>query len=555
MKKTFSSVAAAVVLAGAGMSSAMADATSGPENRSEAAAFLNQATFGATPSSIQYVMSLRSYGHWLMREYRKPYRSILDEVVTLTDDGRSSRTDENQSLQVWTERTVTSNDQLRHRAAYALSQIFATSTLPSLRKSIKHAYFKDAILRNTMGNFRNLLEDVTYSQLMGTWLTYMNNPKANPETGSLPDENYAREIMQLFTIGLVELNQNGTPKTSSGNVIETYDQDDVTGLAKVFTGLQRAGSSFGARSPTHNDAANDVLPMQMHDEWHSMEEKSFLGVTIPANTSGDESIRIALDTLFNHSSTGPFIAKALIKQMVTSNPSPRYVWAVAQAFNTGSYAFQDQKINRVFGNGQRGSMQAVWAAILLNEEARDPNRYRFNSFGKVREPNLRFAHWARISDLTGFDLLNRHTLNYYGQHMPFRSPSVFNFYRPGYMRPGTITASEGLTAPELQLASSSGIIEYINTMRDYVKRPADAENYAPQYTSLMPVAHDPEELIRLLNESMTGGRLEKVSLDRLLQTVNEIPLPESGDDSIARRNRVMAAVGLVVTSIEFMTSQ
>ena len=263
-----------------------------------------------------------------------------------------------------------------------------------------------------MGNFRNLLEDVTYSQLMGTWLTYMNNPKANPETGSLPDENYAREIMQLFTIGLVELNQNGTPKTSSGNVIETHDQDDVTGLAKVFTGLQRAGLSFGARSPTNNDAANDVLPMQMHDERHSMEEKSFLGVTIPANTSGDESIRIALDTLFNHSSTGPYIAKALIKQMVTSNPSPRYVWAVAEAFNTGSYTFQNQKINQVFGNGQRGSMQAVWAPILLNEEARDPNRYRFNSFGKVREPNLRFVRWARISDLKGFELLNRFTLDY-----------------------------------------------------------------------------------------------------------------------------------------------
>ena len=139
--------------------------------------------------------------------------------------------------------------------------------------------------------------------------------------------------------------------------------------------------------------------------------------------------------------------------------------------------------------------------------------------------------------------------------MPFRSPSLFNFFRPGYMRPGTITASERLTSPELQLASSSGIIEYINTMRDYVKRPADAENYAPQYTTLIPVARDPEELIRLLNESMTGSRLEQESLDRLLQTVNEIPLPESGDDSIARRTRVMAAVGLVVTSIEFMTSQ
>ena len=555
MKKLFIPLATTIILAGAGMSTVIADATSGPENRAEAAAFLNQATFGATVQDTNYLLGLGSYGRWLGREFKKPHTSLMDEVIAITDDNFSGRIDENQSLYVWLERSVTADDQLRHRAAYALSQIFSTSTLPSLRKSVMHAYFKDVMLKNAFGNFRDLLEDVTYSQLMGNWLTYMNNAKANLETGSLPDENYAREIMQLFTIGLVELYNNGQPRRyADGTEIETYTQDDVTGLAKVFTGLHRAGASFGSNSSSGNDA-NDIYPMQMDDNWHSTEEKSFLGVTIPENTPGDQSIAIALDTLFNHPNTGPFIAKALIKQMVTSNPSNRYVTLVANAFNTGSYAFIDEKVNYVFGNGQRGDMKALWAAILLNAEARDPRRYRFNTFGKVREPNLRFLHWARISEVERFDLLRTWTLKYYGQNMPFRSPSVFNFYRPGYMRPGTTTAGEGLAAPELQLASSSGIIEYVNTMRNYVSRSADAENYAPQYTSLMAFAHRPEELIELLNETMTGGRLEQVSLDGLLQTVNEIPLPETGDDSTARRNRVIAAVGLIVTSVEFITSQ
>ena len=209
----------------------------------------------------------------------------------------------------------------------------------------------------------------------------------------------------------------------------------------------------------------------------------------------------------------------------------------------------------VFGNGERGNMKAVWAAILLNDAARDPRRYRFRSYAKVREPNLRFLHWARLSDVEGFDLGKQHTLENYGQDMPFRAASVFNFYRPGYMRPGTITEAEGLSAPELQLASSSGIIDYINTMRGYAARSPIAVNFAPQYTTLMPYADKPEELVQMLNEVMTGGRLEDVSQEMLLQTVNEIPLPESGDDSEARRKRVIAAVGLIVTSVEFMTAQ
>ena len=554
MRKTLYALTASIAITSVGISTAMADAQTGPENRSEAAAFLNQATFGATPNDVQYVMALGSYGRWLGRELRKPYDSLLDEVVTVATENPKGRTSENQSLSVWLERSIKADDQLRYRAAYALSEIFSTSTLPSLRRSVMHAYFKDVILKNAFGNFRDLLEDVTYSQLMGSWLTYIDSPKANAETGSAPDENYAREVMQLFTIGLVELNNNGTTKTSNGVELETYTQDDVTGLAKVFTGLHRTGTAFGGRQPSGNDV-NDIYPMQMDDNWHSMEEKSFLGVTIPENTSGDKSIAIALDTLFNHSNTGPFIAKALIKQLVTSNPTNQYVASVATAFNTGSYAFKDHKVDYVFGNGERGNMKAVWAAILLNDAARDPRRYRFRTYAKVREPNLRFMHWARLSDVEGFDLGNQHTLENYGQDMPFRAASVFNFFRPGYMRPGTITEAEGLSAPELQLASSSGIIDYVNTMRGYAARSPVAVNFAPQYTTLMPYADKPEELVQLLNEAMTGGRLENVSQEMLLQTLNEIPLPESGDDSEARRERVIAAIGLIVTSVEFMTAQ
>ena len=232
------------------------------------------------------------------------------------------------------------------------------------------------------GNFRNLLEAVTYSPMMGLYLSHLHNQKENAATGAVPDENYAREVMQLFTIGLYELNQDGTQKLDiRGKLIETYGNSDVSSLAKVFTGLSWAGPDTannrfnGGGNPVEAD--KEIKPMQAYNQFHSVSQKQFLGVTIPATTIADTNgdVRIALDTLFNHPNIGPFIGKQLIQRLVSSNPSPAYVSRVAGIFNNN-------------GSGVRGDMKAVIKAVLLDPEARAAV-VSTSTRGKVREPVVR----------------------------------------------------------------------------------------------------------------------------------------------------------------------
>ena len=274
---------------------------------------------------------------------------------------------------------ATGDDVLRQRMAFTLSEIFVVSLNSNIAFNYPRgpAQYLDTLGSNAFGNYRTLLEAVTYSPMMGLYLTHLRNVKENVSTGSVPDENYAREVMQLMSIGLSQLNLDGTEKLDSvGKPIETYTNADVSGLAKVMTGLSWAGpdSSNTRFNGGNADPDREIKPMQAYEQYHSISQKQFLGVTIPAQAVGatNNDVRIALDTLFNHPNVGPFIGKQLIQKLVSSNPSPAYVSRVAAAFNNN-------------GSGVRGDMKAVIRAVLLDQEARAPAS---GNNGKLREPAI-----------------------------------------------------------------------------------------------------------------------------------------------------------------------
>ena len=517
----------------------------------QAAQFLMAASFGPTQESIDELVD-QGFSEWFLDQESMPIRTILAD----TNPNFSDRTNivwEGPAREAWYERAIAGDDQLRQRAAFALSQIFVVSTEPRdwLFKSHLHARYMDIMQESAFGNFRDLLEEVTYSPLMGEWLTYIGSERANAQTGSMPDENYAREIMQLFSIGLVDLNQDGTPRTE-----ETYTLDDISGLSRVFTGLWWAGRPFGRNETREAERAVDIERMVMHDNFHSPEEKTFLGHTIPAGTPGDESIRQALDIIFTHPNVAPFISRQLIQRITASNPEPDYVRRVADTFDRGTFTLPD---GREVGTGIRGDLAPVWAAIIFDPEAHAPDRVSDESWGKVREPLIRWIHWARASDLAIGSIeidrdLRREALNAELGQNPFRADSVFNFFRPGFVAGGTNLAEQGLVAPELQITTSATAIHYPNFMQRYVLR--DRGSWLASYDVQVDMAEDPEALVEHLDLVMTGGRMTDRTKERISETISSVAIPARANRQAgARRDRVQLAMLLTVTSQEYNTQQ
>ncbi len=511
--------------------------------------FLNRATFGATQADVNALVG-RDAADWLADEMAKTQTRFLPGLERRYQaNGRKLPEDANSPV-TW-DAFITADDQLRMRTLFALSQIIVTSDSLSggNTESQKIAYYMDKLGENAFGNYRRLLEDITYAPMMGQYLTYLRNRKGNG-FGVMPDENYAREIMQLFTIGLVELNMDGTQKTdAAGQPIPTYDNEDVMGLARVFTGLSQAGGQFNGR-----DADPDSMykPMQMFDDKHSPLEKVFLDTTIPPNTPGNQSISIALDTLHAHPNLAPFLATRMIQRFTASSPAPDYVERVATAFETGRFTAPN---GREFGEGQRGDLAAMVAAILLDQSLYDgtvgPEE------GKIREPVLRFVHWARAFDVSRIDAENERMLKDtsspdegLGQH-PFRSPSVFNFYRPGYVAPQTSTGAAGLTAPELQIANSVAAIGYANFMAEYVLDLSptrnDTNTFLPDYATEISLADTPDALADHLALYLTGGAMSAASRQEIVDVVSAIPLREASLQE-DRRKRAEAAIFVAVNT-------
>lgn len=520
------------------------------DDEAEAVRFLNLATFGADQRMIDNLVRSGSASGWVAGEIAKPATLYLPQVVPLTPEDDSDSEDFFSDV-VW-QSMIENDDQLRTRMTFALSQIVVANGRDTGGiNSRATAFYADAIARNAFGNYRDLLQDVTYTPLMAEYLTYMRNRKGDEARGRMPDENYARELMQLFTIGLVELNMDGTPRLDNqGNEIETYTNEDVVGLARVFTGLSEKGGNFFR----DHDVDSEYTPLVMYEDQHSPLEKTFLGTTIPAGTPGDTSISMALDTLFEHPNVPPFVSRQLIQRFTSSNPPPAYVERVSTAFANGRFTAPD---GRGFGTGERGDLSATIAAILLDDYVLNGAAAGDEAYGKVREPVLNFVHWARAFDVTEIDPDNEFWLgdtrspgSRLGQH-PFRSPSVFNFFRPGFVPPGTEAGGREMTVPEFQVVNTGSSVGYLNFMTRFVfddspSRERDT-TFNPDYSDELALADQPEALAEHLDMLLTGGRMSEATKTDIIETMNAMPIGES-NPVVDRERRVHSAILIAINS-------
>jgi uncharacterized protein (DUF1800 family) len=492
--------------------------------------FLAQAGLSSTSSEVTRLQSL-GYEGWINDEMKKPLGT--KNVAILTAKGFADVANKNNlagaDSMMW-RRLISASDVLRQRVALALSEIIVIGLgIEGIRfRQFAMAYYWDILELNAFGNYRDLLEQISKAPAMGTYLTYRNSRKASGN--SLPDENYAREIMQLFTIGVYELNVDGSLKLTNGKPKETYTQEDVSQLARVFTGWELDNSVGTSDTP---DAV--YRPMIQNAKYHETGTKTFLGVTIPASTSGEASLQIALDTLMAHANIAPFISRQLIQRLVTSNPSISYVARVAGVFNNN-------------GKGVKGDLAAVIKAILLDTEARSATRLSNITFGKLREPILRFVHWARnfgytdpadnwsIGDLS--DPASR-----LGQS-PLRSASVFNFFRPGYIPPSAFIGQR--TAPEFQITTETSVAGYINFMQNVISN--GIASLKADYSKLLALAADSTLLLAELNTFLAAGQLSTTTLSNFKTALDSISASTSSGPS----NRVYAAILLVMSCPEYL---
>jgi len=532
------------------------------ESKAEAADFYAALGFGGKEAQLDSAID-KDAAQILREEFDKPRNSYLPRVQTLYESyaGNGRRNTSHRTI-FWKD-LISRDDQLRQRMVFALSQIIVASDKSMSDKPTQMAYYMDILSENAFGNYRDLLEDITYSPAMGEYLTYRGNRKGDTKSGRTPDENYARELLQLFSIGLVELNMNGTTRLGSdGLPIETYNNDDIVGLARVFTGLDLEAKSDKTYDPVHPRRSR---PMAIYEDRHETLEKTFLGETIPANTSARESIDQALDIIFEHPNVAPFISRQLIQRFTASSPDPDYVERVARVFESGTFTAAN---NMVFGNGQRGDLEATLAAILLDESQHtfDGTIRNSTDLGKIREPVLNFVHWARAFNVNPVTPENEWDLIYnagnvsdrIGQ-MPLSSASVFNFYRPGYIASGTTSGAAGYTAPEFQIYLAGNRAGYVNMMSHYVFDTSgspdnDVDSFKPNYTKELTMVEDPEGLADHLNELLMSGRMSDATRQAIVTSLPDIEI-RTGNASQTEKdkfNRVALAITIAVTAPEYL---
>jgi uncharacterized protein (DUF1800 family) len=518
-------------------------APAGAPNDAQAVRFLNQSTFGASAAEIDRLKRL-GWSDWIEQQFRIARTNHLDFVLGVypipTPDGVTVTIDP--LYQSFWKQAITAPDPLRQRVTYALSQIFVTSAADAALNNAPHtlASYLDTLSTHAFGNYRDLLEAVTRHPAMGQYLTSLGN---RGDGGRVPDENYAREVMQLFSIGLVELNTDGTPKLVNGQPVDTYDMDDIRGLAKVFTGW--SWGNTGTPDPSNGrfggnpaDPQRRVIPMQFYAQYHSPLEKKFLSATVPAGTAGPQALKTALDTLAGHPNVGPFIATRLIQHMVKSNPSPAYVGRVAAVFNDN-------------GNGVRGDLKATVRAVLFDPEATTPGSAPTD--GKLREPNLRLAGWMRAFGATSSSGNFRLGVldNQLGQ-TPMRAPSVFNYFRPGFVPPNTNLAASDLVAPEFQITHEISVAAYANYMQGVIQNGAGTgSDVRADYTALNNLADNADALVARVNLLLTGNALSSATVASIRDAVNAVPITAAN----ARANRTWLAIYLVMISPEYLVQK
>ncbi|MEY3674412.1 MAG: hypothetical protein RJB47_1120 [Pseudomonadota bacterium] len=527
----------------------------------EAAAsrFLGHAAWGGNPSAMDEVIGWGMEG-WLDAQLALPIKETFVEWLVRRGYGKKGNSS-SQGLYPGLWRRLMSNldpdpqfsnnDAVRQRMALALSEFFVCSfdkLITGGYGQFAMAYYWDILEKHAFGNFRALLEEVTLNPAMGFFLNTRGNTKATP--GRVPDQNYAREVMQLFSIGLHDLNPDGTEKKDAqGQPIETYTNEDIEGLSKVFTGWNTDGSF-----KTADDAAfwsygqTMANPMVLNESLHSPEEKKFLDTVIPAGTNGKDSLKIALDALFNHANTGPFFAKQMIQRLVTSNPSPAYVQRVAQVFANN-------------GQGTRGDLKAVFKALLLDPEARQFDQGgSSNSFGKLREPMVRLIQWARTFSATSVSVEKDKEWEIYNPFIHFESelgqkpmfaPSVFNFFRPGYTPPNSGISQQGLLAPEFQILTEPAIVGYVNFMQKMVSNHeaiAKPPGYlVADYSAYVAMAIDPTLLLNKLTVCLAPHAFNASQINTMAVMLAGMP-----DDPAGLKKRVYTAVWLIMCVPDYL---
>ncbi len=504
-----------------------------PVTKAEAYQFLNQGSFGATEAEAQTLISMRPEA-WIDDQMQELPSLQLPHLQAVTPPQFPFQLHADR-VDIWFRNSLYGEDQLRQRVAFALSEIMVVSQLGALGNlPFAVADYYDVLAENAFGNYRVLLEEVTLHPAMGVYLSMLGNEKPDPVNNIRPDENYAREVMQLFSIGLVELNIDGTEKLDQGQPIPTYSQDIIEGFAHVYTGWTFAGApSFRQARPT---PFNQVIPMQLYPGFHDTDSKTLLrGEVLPAGQSGEQDLSDALDNIFNHPNVGPFIAIRLIQRLVTSNPSPGYIRRVAEVFNNN-------------GSGVRGDLGAVVKAILLDDEARPALAMEID--GKLKEPLLRLTQLWKSYNATSnsgrFPLNAAYIL--FGQG-PLQSPSVFNFFSPFYAPPGEIRDSS-LVAPELEIAT-----EYQNTLfTNYMFYQifalnqtngtlADDDIYI-NFEEEMAISNDIDALINMVAGKLLAGQISDTLRQEIAGMLARVPETETAI-------RAAEAIYFVVTSPEY----
>jgi uncharacterized protein (DUF1800 family) len=516
----------------------------------DTARLLEQATFGVTASDVSHVQSVgftaylaeqlaataSQYTGFSYTPHTAPVGCQTDPA-TPTDASSICARDKYSLFQVQRQffmNALNDSDQLRQRVAFALSQIFVVSGT-EVYEAYGMADYQNMLLNDAFGNYRDLLQDVTLSPVMGRYLDMAGNYKADPAHGTAPNENYGREVLQLCSIGLYELNPDGSQKLdSTGAPIPTYDQSVVIGFAAAFTGWTfppLPGASSTPSNPINYDGA-----MVAFDSEHEAGTKTLLdGFTIPAGQTSAQDLKMALDDIFNHPNVGPFIGKQLIQHLVTSNPSPAYVGRISAVFADN-------------GSGVRGDLGAVVKAILTDPEARG-DAPATGGFGHLREPALFISSVLRSLGGQSDGVLARSASSGMGQPI-YTAPSVFNFYPPSFVLPG----SQSL-APEFGIDNAATALakaNFVNTVIIKGGAAADPTVTGSTGTSIdlssLAAITDPNALITQLNQTLMHGSLSSAASGIILGAVNA----QSATDPLAAAR---TASYLMLTSAQYQVER
>lgn len=504
-----------------------------PPTPADMSRFLGQSAMGANRAELDRVLSM-GIPAWIDEQIAmaRPVKHwdwlVANGYNVIANQGNTTGFDP-----VMWRQFIASPDQLRQRVGLALLDFLVVSIdqIGGSWRQFAMAAYIDILWDNAFGNFRTILEKISTNAAMAQFLTFLGNAKANTQRGTSPDENYARELMQLFALGPQKLNPDGSVQMQGDRAVETYTQDDVAGLARVFTG-------WNLDSTDNSIPDRYGRPLVQTASQHELGVKTFLGTTIPANTPGADSLKIALDAIFAHSNCPPFIAKTLIQRLVTSNPSPAYVGRISAVFENN-------------GAGVRGDLAAVVKAILLDTEARSATLAMSPTAGKLREPVTRLTGWARAFGVTSpsnawaiGDTSN--AINRLGQGAG-HAPSVFNFFRPGYSPPNSELSKQGLVAPEMQLTNEPSVFGYINYMMSLIQN--GTGDVKADYTDLLTRTANSAALVDEINVVMAAGQISPTTVLQIRQAVDSIDnLTATGP-----ANRLYTAITLVMASPEYIT--